>query len=69
MLPGVMQVAAIALPFRYMVGFPVEVLSGHLDPAGLAQGFAIQLGWLAVALAFSALLWRRGLRRYEAVGG
>ncbi len=69
LLPGALQSAATWLPFRYMVGFPVEILTGQLDAAAIRAGFAIQLGWLAVALALSALLWRRGLRRYAAVGG
>ena len=31
LLPGALQPAATRLPFRYMVGFPVEVLTGQLD--------------------------------------
>jgi len=69
LLPGALQSAATWLPFRYMVGFPVEILTGRLDAAAIRTGFALQAGWLAVALALSALLWRRGLRRYAAVGG
>ena len=69
LLPGLLHTAAVALPFRYMAGFPVEVLMGQVPPEGLAVGFAIQLGWLVLALALSALLWRRGVRRYAAVGG
>jgi ABC-2 type transport system permease protein len=69
LLPGLLQKAATALPFRYMIGFPVEVLTGQLDSAGLWTGFVFQVGWLAVALALFATLWRLGLRRYSAVGG
>ncbi len=69
LLPGALETAATALPFRYMVGFPVEVLTGQLDRAGLLSGFAWQVGWLAVALGLYTLMWRKGLRRYEAIGG
>jgi ABC-2 type transport system permease protein len=69
LLPGALQTAAVWLPFRYMVGFPVEILTGQLSTEVIASGFAIQIGWLAVALALAALLWRRGLQRYAAVGG
>jgi ABC-2 type transport system permease protein len=69
LLPDLMQRVAIVLPFRYMVGFPVEVLTGQVDRAGLWTGFIFQAGWLMVALALFALLWRRGLRLYSAVGG
>jgi ABC-2 type transport system permease protein len=69
LLPGFLQKAAAALPFRYMIGFPVEVLTGQLGAAEMWAGFAIQAGWLAVALALFAVLWRAGVRRYSAVGG
>jgi ABC-2 type transport system permease protein len=69
LLPGVLHTAAILLPFRYMVGFPVEVLTGQVDANGLVLGYAIQAGWLALALALTVVLWRAGLRRYAAVGG
>jgi ABC-2 type transport system permease protein len=69
LLPDVLQFAAKVLPFRYMVGFPVEVLAGQLDAAGLLMGFAVQASWLVVGLALSAVMWRMGLRRYTAVGG
>ena len=42
-------------PFRYMVGFPVEVLTGSTVRApDLLTGFAVQFGWLVVAVALFA---------------
>ena len=69
LLPGLLQQAATMLPFRYMVGFPVEILTGQLDGATLGIGLVTQAAWLAVALALSAVMWRTGIRRYSAVGG
>jgi ABC-2 type transport system permease protein len=69
LLPGFLQKTATALPFRYMIGFPVEVLTGQLGAAETWMGFAIQAGWLAVALVLFAMLWRAGVKRYSAVGG
>jgi ABC-2 type transport system permease protein len=69
LLPGALKAAAAALPFRYMIGFPVEVLTGQLSAAEMWIGFAFQAGWLAVALALFAFLWRAGVKRYSAVGG
>ena len=68
-LPDLMYRLAIILPFRYMVGFPVEVLTNQLDGVSLLWGFAAQVTWLLVALGLSRVLWRSGLRRYAAVGG
>jgi len=69
LLPDLMQKIAVALPFRYMVGFPVEVLTGQLSAAELRTGFAFQAGWLLVALVVFVVVWRTGVRRYSAVGG
>jgi ABC-2 type transport system permease protein len=69
LLPGLLQTAARFLPFRYMVGFPVEILTGQLSAGETLIGFAVQTAWLAVALALSAHVWTTGLRRYSAVGG
>lgn len=69
LLPGLMQQAAIALPFRYMIGFPIEVLTGQLNTTELWLGFAIQAAWLVVALALFITIWRAGVKRYAAVGG
>jgi len=69
LLPAGLRSAAVVLPFRYMVGFPVEVLTGQLNTSELWTGFAFQAGWLVTALALSAVVWRMGVKRYSAVGG
>jgi ABC-2 type transport system permease protein len=69
LLPAPLQTAATMLPFRYMLGFPVELFMGQVEGAAIWLGFAVQLGWLSLAFGLSLLLWRVGLRRYAAVGG
>lgn len=69
LLPGIMQTLATWLPFRYMLGFPIEVLMGRLSGEEIVMGFAIQLFWITVALGMSVAVWQRGLRRYVSVGG
>ncbi len=68
LLPGALQPLAVALPLRYTLGFPIEVLLGRVRGTDLALGFALQAGWtLAAALAVVAI-WRAGIKRYSAVG-
>lgn len=64
-----MHTLAIVLPFRYMVSFPIEIVTGQLPFIGMLAGFAWQTGWLILALILSAVVWRRGLRHHTAVGG
>lgn len=69
LLPGWLQVVARVLPFRYMLAFPVEILTGQVSGTSLWYGFGMQAFWLAVAFGLYLLLWHQGLRRYAAVGG
>ena len=57
------------LYFAVQPGFPVELLMGQLSYVETLTGFALQTGWLAVAVVLCWLAWTRGLRRFTAVGG
>jgi ABC-2 type transport system permease protein len=68
LFPAPVQALAAALPFRWMLAFPVELLLGRLSPADAAIGLAVQASWLAGSLALLGVFWRTGLRKYTAVG-
>lgn len=68
LFPGAVQSLAAALPFRWMIAFPLELLLGRLSPAQALAGFAAQAGWILAALILVRFAWRLGLRRYSAVG-
>lgn len=68
LLPPWARTAAALLPFRWSFGFPIELALGRLDAADAALGFGMQAVWTVVGAAALALLWRRGVRRYAAVG-
>jgi ABC-2 type transport system permease protein len=68
-LPAPLQTMAKILPFRYMISFPIEVLTGQVNASDLLIGLAYQSGWLALALVLCITIWRTGLRRYTAIGG
>lgn len=57
-----------ALPFRGMLGLPVELLGGFLRPEDAARPLAIQAAWMVVSFALVMTLWRRGLVRNGAFG-
>lgn len=69
LLPGMLKEAALILPFRYMIGFPVEILTGNLSIYEIQLGFMNQAGWLVFTVILFAIIWRVGLRQYSAVGG
>ena len=68
LLPHPIQIVAAILPFRWMLGFPVELLLGRLTFAEAMTGLAVQAAWLIAAFVLMRLVWRTGLRVYAAVG-
>jgi ABC-2 type transport system permease protein len=68
-LPQWVRRAADVLPFRFMLGFPVETLVGLLSRQQALVGLAAQWGYVALAGALALLVWRTGLRRFSAFGG
>ena len=69
LLPDALRTAATLLPFRYMVAFPVEVLTRQTTVTDLLVEFAMQAGWALAAVVLYRVMWRAGLRQYTAVGG
>ena len=69
LLPGWLGILAMVLPFRSMLGFPVEVLTGRLSTVEIWQGFALQSAWVLAVILLYRLVWHQGLRHYASVGG
>jgi ABC-2 type transport system permease protein len=67
--PPWVQAVARALPFRYMLAFPAELLTGALDRGAALRDLAIQWLFVGVLLAGARSAWRLGLRRFAAFGG
>lgn len=66
--PWIRQVTFV-LPFRYTLGFPVELLIGMSTPDQIVRGLLIQWSYCVVSSAGALLLWRAGVRRFSAFGG
>jgi ABC-2 type transport system permease protein len=69
LFPPWMQGAVKWLPFRLLLGLPVETLLGRLTRVEALEGVGLQLAWcagLGVAVHFA---WRAGTRRFAAFGG
>jgi ABC-2 type transport system permease protein len=66
-MPGWAGGVVAVQPFRFTVSYPLEVLLGTVT-GSVAVGFALQAGWTVVFIVAAALIWRRGLRDYQAAG-
>jgi ABC-2 type transport system permease protein len=69
LFPAWVQALARALPFRSMLGFPVELVIGLLPRQQALTELLVQWGWIAVLLVAVRAAWRAGLRHFAAFGG
>ena len=58
-----------ALPFRYQIGFPVEVVTHQHDLAHALGLLGVQWSWVLALGIVTHFSWSRGVRRFSAFGG
>jgi ABC-2 type transport system permease protein len=68
LLPPVLVELVSWTPVYYMIGFPALVLLGKISGGAVAAGFAKGVVVVAATLLVVAVMWKRGLKRFEAVG-
>ncbi|MFL5303541.1 MAG: ABC transporter permease [Anaeromyxobacteraceae bacterium] len=69
LFPSWVQAASRALPFRYMLAFPTELLVGLLPRSRALADLGIQWAFVAVLFLGARFAWRLGVRRFAAYGG
>jgi ABC-2 type transport system permease protein len=68
LLPQWAQGIAWFSPFRWMLAFPGELLSGRLAASEMIAGLVMQLLWVMASLVGLRCCWRAAVRHYTAVG-
>jgi ABC-2 type transport system permease protein len=68
-LPPAVEQALFFTPFPYQLYFPVSIYMGKVTGDELIRGLFIQAGWVVAAYLLARFAWRRGIKKYSAVGG
>ncbi len=68
LLPFPVRIAAYILPFRWLVSYPIELVSGRLTPDEAFIGLGAQAAWLVASYVLFRIVWRAGVKIYAAVG-
>ncbi|HKA91901.1 MAG TPA: ABC-2 family transporter protein [Haliangiales bacterium] len=68
LLPSWMGELARWLPFRYMLGYPVELLTGMTTRGAAFAELGIQWAMVVVLAFFGVRTWNAGVKRFEAFG-
>lgn len=66
--PPLVQSVIAWTPFPYVVYHPVRILTGAAGGAEIVRIVSVQGAWVILWAMLRLLLWRRGIRRYGAVG-
>lgn len=66
--PTIIQEISPFLPFRYILSFPVEIITGRILGLNISAGLALQTFWCILMIIICHTLWRHGLKRYGAIG-
>ena len=67
-LPVAIQNVLYALPFPYLLFFPLQVYLGKLPLQATLQGLAISGMWMIVLIVSMNRMWTKGIKKYSAVG-
>lgn len=67
-LPSVIRSLSFALPFSYMIYFPISAFQGALSVSSLLKICGIQIMWIAVFAFVYKKLWRSGIKEFTGVG-
>ncbi len=55
-------------PFAYILYFPISILMGFVSTREILKGFQIIFFWIIIFTLLNFFLWKKGLKKYEAVG-
>ena len=69
MLPGGWGTAVKLIPMQYLAYFPAAVFLGKVTGPELSLGLWMQLGWTALLIVLSRVVFHLGTRRYSGYGG
>ncbi|MCK9924237.1 ABC-2 family transporter protein [Frankia sp. AgPm24] len=69
LFPPLLRAVAQATPFPAMMMYPVDVLGGHTDVAGMCGRLVAQAAWLFGVAMLGQILTRAGRRHLEVQGG
>ncbi len=68
LMPKIIQNIAQYLPFRFQLYHPIQLILGRLSVAEIIQGYLTAGIWLIVSITLFNWVWRRGVKRFSAVG-
>lgn len=67
-LPAYLAKIISYTPFPYILYYPAKIYLGQLDFSSTLRAMLISGVWIIIAFVFQRLIWRNGIKKYEASG-
>lgn len=67
-LPRPLFAIATALPFTYMIYFPIKIYLGQISFISIIEGLSIAFLWVGIMYVVTKFIWLKGLQSYTAQG-
>jgi ABC-2 type transport system permease protein len=67
-MPTILKNIGLVLPFQYTTFFPIKLYQGLLEPREVIFGVFLAGSWIVMLFFVLAIVWRQGLKNYEAIG-
>jgi ABC-2 type transport system permease protein len=68
LLPASLLTVSMYLPFAYSFFMPAQLYLKKIDLRQGLQGILVQIIWICILSIILHIVWKKGLRRYEATG-
>ncbi len=67
-LPTTLRKISSFLPFQYSLYFPIKLYQGTFSSSQILKGLIVSFVWIGAGLWLLRKVWRKGIRKYEAIG-
>ncbi len=68
LLPASLSFIGFYLPFAYSFFIPAQIYLGKMDLNTAYKGILVQIVWIIILSILIKIIWKAGLKKYEAVG-
>lgn len=69
LMPGILGTTMSLFPSRFLVSFPLEILVEDISASSIVSGFIVLFTWMACSALLYQTLFKKGIKKYQAIGG
>jgi len=68
-MPKSLYIISNFLPFKYIVYFPIQIITGKINDLQILIGIFKGITWLFLLIILASLIYKKGIKTFESYGG